>query len=773
MIGFRRLFLALFLLTSLIPVQAHAQQRSPLLSEIRVRGNQIIEETLIRFSCGLSIGQPIALPNDAARAIRNLYRLDYFSDIQLYVDLDPETHVAVVEIVVEENPKLGEVRFEGNRKIKSKKLKRELGLIRGQFLSPQEEKQGRAKLIDLYREDGYLLAEVSSSRGDPDSEGRVPLTFKVREGRKVNLKRISFEGNANVSDRKLRKQMEETKQDGWWFGGGKFSQEKYPEDRQKVLAYYHQNGYRDAEIVADSLYYDEEKKNLYIDIEVREGPVYTFGQVTWDGNERVSDEGILAHIVANEGDVYSSERVENSLEQIRTFYADIGYIGAVVTRRETPAEDHRIELHYSIEENKPWKVREITVSGNTKTKDRVIRRELWINPGDTFSRNLIERSVRNLQQLNFFNNVDVPIKPIEKHSEIDVTFKVEEKPTGTASIGMGYSGRDGLLGTIGLQVPNFLGNGQVLDFQAEVGPRRSILRAGFTEPWLLNTPTSLSGQLFRDTQRFYVDYDLRRMGGGVRVGRRLVWPDYSRVSVGYRIEKVDYVDISEDLDPAFLERLRGQVTSLVNFNYTRDSRDIPIFSTSGSVFSYTPSIAGGVLGGSADFHKHDLASSFYVPLFWKFAFSLKAQLGLLASLGAENVPFNELYRPGGIDLFDRTTLRGYDDQSVGPQESARSANQNLIAVGGRSQLIFNVEITVPLVENQLFGLAFADAGNAWRTLSEVSVFDLRRSVGFGLRIQTPLLGIMGFDFAWGLDRRQVDGRAPHLVTHFQFGPQFF
>ena len=753
--------------------RAEAQQQSHVISEIRVQGNKIIEETLIRFSCGLSVGQLLMLPNDAARAIQNLYKLGYFSDIQLYVDPSVEEGVAV-KIVVEENPKLGEVRFEGNRKIKSKKLKKELGFIRGQFISPQEQKQAQAKLVSKYREEGYLLAEVRSARGDPDSEGRIPLIFDVLEGRKVNLKRISFEGNTKFSDRKLRKQMEETKQDGWWFGHGKFSQEKYPEDKQKVLVYYRRNGYRDAEIVSDSLYYDEDRKDLYVDIVVREGPLYTFGEVTWDGNEKVSDGVIVAHVVAREGDVYNSERVEKTLEQMRSFYADIGYIGAIVTRRETPVEGHRVGLHYKIEENKPWKVREITVTGNSKTKDRVIRRELWINPGDTFSRNLVERSVRNLQQLNFFNNVDVPMKPIEKDSEIDLTFKVEEKATGTASIGMGYSGRDGIVGTIGLQIPNFLGNGQILDFQAEVGPRRSTLRAGFTEPWFLNTPTSLSGQIFQDTQRFFTDYDLRRLGGIVRVGRRLAWPDYSRVGIGYRIERTDYINIREDLDATFRSRLIDNVTSLVNLNYTRDSRNFPVFSTSGATFSYTPSVAGGVLGGNTNFHKHDFATSFYVPLFWKFALGLKTQLGLVAGFGKLTAPFNELYRPGGIDLFERTTLRGYEEQSVGPRESVASgSSQRLVPVGGHSQLIFNAEITVPIMENQLYGLVFADAGNAWDTLSEVSVFDLRRSVGFGLRIQAPLLGIMGFDFAWGIDRRQVDGLASHMVTHFQFGPQFF
>ena len=751
----------------LLPGGVEAQKREFMVSEIRVRGNQITEEYLIRSSCGLVEGQRL-LPGDTARAIRNLYKMDMFSNIQIFIDPDVEAGVAV-EIVVEEYPKLGEIQFEGNKAIKSKKLKKKLGLIRGQFISPQSEKRAQNKILDLYREEGYLLAGIETGRGERDDEGRMPLIFKIREGGKVNLKKIRFSGNASFPDKKLRKQMKETKQDGWWFGGGKFREETYEDDKKKIVEFYNKHGYRDAEIVSDSLSYAENKKDLYIDIVVREGSLYTFGKITWEGNKQISNERMAHLIVAEEGTVYSSERIDKSHEQVTVDYNNIGYIGAFVAPRETPREGHTIDVHFQVTENKPWKVRQVNIAGNTKTKDRVIRRELWIQPGQTFRRALIERSVRNIQQLNYFNNVDVPMKPIEEKSEIDLTFKVEEKSTGTASIGAGFSERDRIVGTAALQIPNFMGNGQQFDFQWEFGSRRSTFRIGFTEPWLFNTPTSISGTLFRDTQRFFSDFDQKRQGALVRVGRRLVWPDYSRVSVGYRIEQVRFINFSQDIsqDERLQTSLRDNVTSSVNFNYTRDSRDLPIFPTQGSVFSYTPTIAGGPLGGNTDFHKHDIVSSAYFPLFWKFAVGLKTQLGMVASYGSRTVPFSELYTPGGVNFIEGTMIRGYIEQSVGPR------NINGTPIGGQSQFLMNMEISVPLVKNQFYGLIFADAGNAWSNLSETSLFDLRRGVGFGIRIIAPVIGIMGFDFAWGLDRSRVDGAPTQMMTHFQFGPQFF
>lgn len=746
-----------------LPVDGQEQAPRPLIKEIRVEGNEITEASLVRFQSGLDINQRLQ-PDHPATAIRNLFSVGLFEDIKVYVE-EAEGGVAVI-FQVREHPRLGEVSFEGNKSINDKKLRKTAGFIRGEVLRPQARVRAEQDIREAYHEKGHNLAQVSAEVGRPDEEGRVPLIWRIKEGPKVNLKRIIFEGNASFSDGKLRKQMKKTKQDGWWFGGGKYDADLYDEDKELVLAFYRGNGYRQAEVISDSLYFDSAGRDLSIHITIDEGPLFTVGSVSWDGNENLPDFVFDEMIVSKEGDVYSTERIDKSLDQVRNAYMDIGYIGAYVSRKEESADDNIVDLHYSVIENKPWKVREVVITGNTKTKDRVIRRELWVQPGDTFQRSKIERSVRNLMQLNFFNNVEPDIETNEATSEIDLVVMVDEKQTGTASIGAGFSEQDGLVGTLGLQIPNFMGNGQLLNFQWEFGSQRETFVLGFTEPWMFNTPISLSGQLFRSTQRFFADFDQRSQGGSVRIGRRLQWPDFSNVSVGYSLSEVSFInfrDSSRIGDPA----LRDNVTSAVSLSFSRDSRDLPLFATTGTVFSYRPEVAGGVFGGNVNFHKHDFSTAFYFPLFWKTAISFKTTLGMVVGYGNESIPFSELYTPGGVSLFDRTMLRGYEDQSIGPLNSSGSP------IGGTSQLLFNAEISIPLAQNQFYALLFADAGNAWGDHALISMLDLRRSAGFGIRIVAPLLGIMGFDFGWGFDRRDALGnRLPtQMLTHFQFGPQ--
>jgi outer membrane protein insertion porin family len=746
---------------------AQAQLTDYVVKEIRVRGNAYAEASLIKDQSGLYEGQRLG-NEDAGRAIRNLYKMGLFGDVKVFIDTNAPGGV-VVEIAVIEYPRLGVVKFQGNRAFKDKKLKRELGLITDQLIKPQEKKRAENKVLELYKENGYLLAKVEAEIESPDDEGRLPLTFKIEEGRKVNLKKIRFHGKEMFTNTRLRKQMKETKQDGWWFGGGKYKEDDYEGDKENVLSFLRQNGYREAAIVSDSLSYGPNMRDMFLDITLELGPLYHFGKVSWTGNEKLTDLGLASLVVVDSGGVYSEERVFKSQDQVRNAYMDIGHIGAQVFPDEKERDDHVIDVHFDITENDPWKIRKILIKGNTKTKDRVIRRELRVWPGQTFSRALLERSMREVMALNFFSNVVPTPQPIEASSEIDLEFEVEEKSTGTASIGAGYSERDKLVGTIGLQIPNFRGNGQQVDFQWEFGTRRETFRVGFTEPWFRNTPTSVSGSLFRDTQRYTnfgaADFDQRAEGGSVRIGRRLRWPDYSRASVGYRIERVKFINFT-DSTSARSTSLSDNITSSVSANFTRDSRDLPQFPTSGSVVTYTPALAGGLLGGNRDFHKHDLVTSFYFPLFWKVALNMRSQLGVVASYGSESVPFNELYTPGGVDLFTGSMLRGYPDQSVGPQNKGGQ-------IGGVAQLLFNAEISIPIVQNQFYGLIFADAGNAWDDLGKISTADLRRSLGFGIRIVAPVVGIMGFDFAWGIDRARVDGQPVQMMTHFQFGPQFF
>lgn len=736
-------------------------------SKIEVTGNVSVEETGILFNSGLSEGMTLSEDrHEIATAIRNIYGMGLFDDVRVEGDLDRSGSLNL-RVVVKELPKLEKLVLQGNKKIKKDKIEKAVGLVPGQFLSPRDEQRAKNQTLDLYTKEGYLLTEVSLKLGEATPKGRHPLITRIDEGPHVKLRAVHFHGNEALPASRLQKQMKKTKPKAF-LRGGDFKKEDFEEDLRKVVEYYRKSGYRDAYVVSDSLHYDATKKDLFIDIAVEEGPLYHFGKITWSGNKIIDDKEMASLVIAQQGQVYSQEQFDKSREQVQAQYSNIGHIAAQVTPKETVHGD-TIDVRFDISEKDPSKIRMINIAGNNKTKDRVIRRELVIRPGQTFSRALLERSLRNVTLLNYFNNVEPEVVPNEDLSQIDITLKVEEKSTGTASVGAGFSGQGGLVGTIGLSIPNFLGNGQLLNFNWEFGTRLSQFQVGFTEPWLFNTPTSLSGSVYRTVQRYLgSEFDVQSIGASAQVGRRLRWPDdYSRASIGYGIAQTRYTNFTNDsLRVNRPPQLRDNLTSRMIFNFARDSRDLPQFATTGSVFSYTGMLAGGVLGGNISYHRHTVDNSFYFPLFWKVALSFKQQAGAIAGFGGSTAPFNERFTPGGVDLIDGTVLRGYEDRSVGPRDASG-------LVGGRGMLIYNVEASFPVVKNQIYLLAFVDAGNAWERLDEISLFDLRRSAGFGVRIFAPVVGILGFDFGWGFDRRLVDGQPVQMITHFQFGPQQF
>jgi outer membrane protein insertion porin family len=377
-----------------------------------------------------------------------------------------------------------------------------------------------------------------------------------------------------------------------------------------------------------------------------------------------------------------------------------------------------------------------------------------------------------LFHLNYFKDVQIEPLPTvgEDENYYDLTFRVEEKSTGTASMGAGYSDRDKLVGQVGLNIPNLRGNGQNLDFSWEFGTRREQFLVGFTEPWLLDTPTSLSVRVYTMNQEYYDAFERKRNSITVRLGRRLDKPKYSTISLGYSLIDERYSNFSERYESDQNSgRFQERTTSAFDLNFTRDTRDFPQFPTKGNIFSYRPELAATFVGSEVNFHSHEVQFNYYLPSFWKFVFSVESKLAVIDGFSDRDdreLPFFNRYTPGGVDMWDGQ-VRGYNDASLGPR-----SEEGLI-LGGRSMMILNLEYRFPLVEQQVYGLLFADAGNAWDGALDINPMDLRRSFGLGFRVMTPMLGMLGFDFGYGFDRSKVDGSSPGWNTHFQFGPRFF
>ena len=764
-----------------------------------------VAKSLILTTVGLEPGIELSQEN-VQQAVRDLQGLNVFEDIQIWGDPAPEGINLI--IMVEEYPSLEGLQFKGQKNLKEKDLKEALSLITGQVIAPKDVVRGEQKILDLYREKGYLRAEVKGQTFAGAEEGEVFLQYDINEGSKVQIKQIRLiqhRADGTVIDsrelparsprrpqkwdgqgpepRRLVSLME-TEEKRWW-RKGEFNGDTYEEDKQKLLAYYRSLGFQQVAIVRDSVYYDSTRRHLFIDVEIDEGLQYRLGQVAWEGNALFGTDELVEKLDLQEGMVYGRSGPELA-DLVRFVYYEKGYLDTRVVPQETIRNDS-IDVSFQVFEGQPWTIRKVEIAGNTKTREKVIRREIELRPGDIYQQNLVQESQRRIYLLNFFK--DVQIQPQYSSGEgerlVDMVFNVDERQTGQASVGAGYSDRDKMVGQIGLQIPNFRGMGQSLDFNWEFGTRREQFRVGFTEPWLFDTPTSLSVLAYTQNLHYYdyrsgrydsILYKSKRNSINVRVGRRLKKPAYSSLSLGYLLysQGYDFGDGYNEDNSTFARypsyHYEDRLTSRFELIYTRDTRDRAEFPTKGTLFSYTPSVASSIVAGDVDYHNHEVKFNYYRPSWWKFVWSLETKVAVIdgfSNWDDEHISHFDLFTPGGIDPWDGR-VRGYPDYSLGPR-----AGDSGIPLGGRSMLVLNLEYRFPIAEQQVYGILFADAGNAWKTIPELNPLDLRRSLGFGFRVQTPMLGTIGFDFGYGFDRKDVDDQPAGWKTHFQFGPQFY
>ena len=353
--------------------------------------------------------------------------------------------------------------------------------------------------------------------------------------------------------------------------------------------------------------------------------------------------------------------------------------------------------------------------------------------------------------------------PKKNNNDVNIKFKVEERTTGMASMGAGYSERDRLVGTFSFSNQNLYGRGQSINFNWDMGTRRKAFQVGFGEPWLFDTPTSFSFDVYNIIRSDYTTAfdEEKRRGISLRLGRRLDrWIDYSQAYFTYRLEDVDYSNPSEYYR---LYLMTGKTSSL-SFTFLRDSRDMPQFAMEGGRTSATVEIAGGPLGGDLSYYKYLLNNEVYTPIFWKFSLVLRTRIGYLKGYKENTfVPYSERFMPGGTSWDG--IVRGYANRQVCPRLAGEE-------IGGETMLVNNIEFQIPIVAQTLYGIFFYDIGNSWRNLSETNPFDAKRSAGVGARVFVPGIGNIGFDFGYGFDKLEGSSKVSGWKTHFQFGQQW-
>jgi outer membrane protein insertion porin family len=768
-----------------------AQQKGPpqevyKILGISVEGNTLADPAAVIANSGLKVGDEVTIPGDQiGQAIRRLWGLKLFDDIQVSIDRRAGNGIYLL-LTVRELPRFDHTEFVGRKEVSEDDINKKIALVKGQVFQPQETIRIQKEIKKLYEKEGYLLAVIKVEAVKMDTtKNRIVLKITIDEGNEVQVDHITFEGNRAFTDGDLRGAMDETSEKHWWkfWSSAKFDRKKYDEDKKKILEFYQKNGYHDAQILGDSIWYSASKEDMDIRIRVKEGAQYKVRRITWQGNTVYSADELNLRLGMVSGEIYNQEKFERNLRgneaqnDVASLYLDNGYLRVNLEPTETRVGEDSIDITINVYEMNQFRIGHVNIRGNTKTQEKVIRRELYTRPGDYFSRAAIMRSIRQLSVLNYFNPEKIkPDYNLVDDKTVDLSYDVEEKSSDNINASVGYSGAFGVTGALGFTINNFSisepltgGAGQILNFEWQFGASSyfQTFSLGFTEPWLYGEPTLLGVTLF-DTRQKYT-FDLEQAGASIRIGRRFKWPDdffrgdwilnmqSNNIRNGglyYPVQKTTQVSLTQII--------------------TRNSIDNPIFPTYGSNVSLSIQMSGGpVLPGNISFTKWIFSSEWYLPIFnsSRVALYWSSMYGYLAPIGSSLInPIDEFIMGGtGLGYVATTPLRGYEDQSIGGRYNGTQALYGNVMTKQTLELRFAAAINpIPI-----YFLLFAEGGNIFPALSEANLFDLKRSAGFGARIQIQPIGLLGFDYGYGFDSPNPTSVNPSgWHFHFQFGRGF-
>ena len=765
---------------------------------------------------GLKVGNEISVPGDQIRkAILQLWALRIFSDVQIVIERQTEDGVYLL-IKVKEYPRLLRYEINGADDVSDDDIKKKITLVNGQIVTPDDIKHIVDRVQQLYAEEGHLLAKIETETiaEDTTKANKVVLKLNIDEGPSISIDKIYFTGNAAFGEGDLKDAMDDTKEKVWWhfWSKPKFDRKKFDDDKQKVLKFYRNTGYLDAEIISDSTWYSADKRKISVLTTVREGPRYTIRSITWDGVSVYKPEVLNSRLLVHTGDIFDQEKFDKSLHggpddpDVSSLYYDNGYLMSYIDPEikriacdtsqqlfvakgdsgsvRSSGGEGCVDIVIHVYERNQFRIGKVDIKGNTKTKDNVIRRELYTRPSDYFSREKIIRSLRQLSQLNYFNPERLkPDTRIADDKTVDLAYEVEEKSSDNVNASIGYSQIWGATGMIGFTLNNFSleeplqgGGGQILNVQWEFGQgsRYRQFSLGFTEPWLYNTPTTL-GLSFYDTRQIFI-YDLQQTGVSLRLGRRLKWPDdYFRADWTVRFQNNNVIDNGGV--PFY--RIGKTTQYSVTQSISRNSSDSPIFPSIGSIMSLSVEMAGGpLLPGNVDYHKWLFNADWFTPLLGSNRLVLYAgtTFGYVDGFkdDSEIPPIEYFFMGGtGFGYIATTPLRGYEERSVGPKDP--NGNE----VGGRVLIKHTAELRLAVTLNPIpiYLLGFVEGGNVFENFGRANFLDLKRSYGFGARLLINPIGMIGFDYGYGVDPAtgpygRPEGTPSGWKFHFQFGRGF-
>ncbi len=709
----------------------YAQDKVLKVKSVEVRGSKRIEESAIRGRLTLKAGD--AYTAEAIRAqIRLIYEMGFFEDVQS--ETEPVADGVAVTFVVREKPFITEIVFDGNEELSEDKLKEKITTRNQSFLDQQQAKESAERIKLAYQEDGYYNAQVTPIILALE-EDRKRLTFFIKEGQRARIKTVTFDGMTVVTKKELFKLLA-TREWIPWYGiitrlqipsvfsdAGLLKREELANDVERIREVYLNKGYLNIQAGLPTVELTEDKKWFTVTFPIVEGEPFTVGEIGFRGNTVFEELELRAGTKISSGEIFQRSKIRDEITRITDIYGEKGYAFTDVSPSVIPDQQSRTAaITFHIKEGDLIRIRQIHITGNDKTRDNVIRRELRVNEQEVIDTVSMKRSFQRLNNLNFFETVEILPKQVEQ-DKVDLDVKVKEKATGSFSIGGGFSTLDRFVAVADVTEGNLTGRGYMVRVRGQLGQRRTLGLITFRNPYLEDSLTSLQGDLFR-TVTNYVTYNEDKSGASATFGR---WfSEYTSGSFSLVFEQLEFSDPQPDAPQFVLDQIGTQSTSGFRSGLSRDTRDFYLDPRKGTRSAVNLDFGTPALGGTNNFYKFQLDGIKYTPLFWDTRHSIRARFGVTDGLGGKPIPLTEMFFVGGIN-----TMRGFVFGRAGPVTAAGSLE------GAARQIIFNNDLIFPISsEAKLNGVLFFDYGKGFADGENLS-FKLRSAAGLEARWISP------------------------------------
>jgi len=715
--GVEKLYLAVNQLSKKLIAEIFQKK---IIVKIDIQGNHRIEDDAILRVVDIK-PKDIVDPGKISLNIKNIYKLGYFDDVQAERE-KLDTGVKIIFKVVE-RPSVRLIKFKGNKKFDEEELKEVVTTSTGSILNIFKINRDTLRIKELYKAKNFHNCSVEYEVKRLKNN-QADVILDISEGEKLKIEEISFEGNKHFDDDDLRDELE-TDEKGIFsfiFSSGTLDRAELQRDVVRLESFYKDNGFMDASVSEPEIKYG--KNSILIHFEVKEGIRYKVNKVTLQGDLILTEKKLFKKMKTDNLKYYSRDVLKNDMFTLNDIYTNRGFakpeISPVVTRNP---KEQQVDLTFIIKKGPPVYFGRITINGNNRTRDKVIRREIKAVETELFSKKKIEKSLRNLQRLKYFEDVNIKSSQGTSDDKMDLNFDVIEQSTGNFMFGAGYSTKDKAYGSFEVTEGNLFGRGQIVKAKVQISGSSALYSLKFIEPWLFDIPLS-SGVEIYNLENEYDYYDKDSKGGALNFSYPIF--EYARIGIKYSYEDFTISNV----DTLFTTVDPGRyITTSTTPSISYDSRDRVFCPTKGAFSKLSVEYADEALGGEINFTKSIVEVGIYIPVFWKLTWVLHGKGGYLddRTLGSPDIDYERFYL-GGID-----SIRGFDSGDI------YASKVNGKERGGEKLILFNTEITFPIVEDQgVYGVVFYDLGDVFLENQDVTLSDNYSSFGFGVRWNSPM-----------------------------------